>query len=150
MVTEMALTVGSMFIGVGEAKAVGTAAEIEAALETIGTTGKVGKGGRLGNAATRSQIEEIVAELKAREYEITGGGLLGPEEYLPPIGGGRKGGSYIDITAKHPNYPTLRINTVDVYKRTGLPTNRELINAERIRKQIVPGEHLLLIPKRVK
>ena len=69
------------------------------------------------------------------------------EEFLKPLGGGRKGGSFLDITATHPNYPTLRINTVDVYKN-GLPTLRELNNATRIRTQIAPGEHLLLIPKR--
>jgi len=66
---------------------------------------------------------------------------------LKPLGGGRKGGSFLDITATHPNYPTLRINTVDVYK-SGLPTLRELNNASRIRTQIAPDEHLLLIPKR--
>jgi len=68
---------------------------------------------------------------------------------LKPLGGGRKGGSFLDITATHPNYPTLRINTVDVYK-SGLPTLRELNNASRIRTQIAPGEHLMLIPKRKK
>jgi hypothetical protein len=66
---------------------------------------------------------------------------------LKPLGGGRKGGSYLDITATHPYYPTLRINTVDVYKN-GLPTRRELNNGTRIRTQIAPGEHLLLIPKK--
>ncbi|WP_437922457.1 hypothetical protein [Sphingobacterium sp. LRF_L2] len=58
-----------------------------------------------------------------------------------------KGGAYLDLTATHPEYGTLRINTVDVYK-SGLPTTRELKNAARIRTQIAPGEHLLLIPKR--
>ncbi len=67
---------------------------------------------------------------------------------MKPLGGGRKGGSYLDITATHPEYGTLRINTVDIYKRSGLPTRRELINAARIRSQIPQGEHLLLIPKR--
>jgi hypothetical protein len=67
---------------------------------------------------------------------------------LKPLGGGTKGGSYIDITATHPNYPTLRINTVDVLKNGFTPTRRELSNAARIRTQIGQGEHLLLIPKR--
>lgn len=66
---------------------------------------------------------------------------------MKPLGGGRKGGSYLDLTATHPEYGILRINTVDVYKN-GLPTFRELNNAARIRTQIAPGEHLLLIPKR--
>jgi hypothetical protein len=63
------------------------------------------------------------------------------------LAGGRKGGSFLDITATHPNYPTLRINTVDVYKN-GIPTIRELRNAARISTQIAPGEHLLLISKK--
>jgi RHS repeat-associated protein len=104
-------------------------------------------GGRLGNAATRSQIDNIATTLESRGYTITGGGGRAAEEFLKPLGGGRKGGSFLDITATHPNYPTLRINTVDVYK-SNLPTLRELNNATRIRTQIAPGEHLLLIPKR--
>lgn len=104
-------------------------------------------GGRLGNAAKRSQIDNIATTLESRGYTITGGGGRTAEEFLKPLGGGRKGGSFLDITATHPNYPTLRINTVDVYKN-GWPTLRELNNAARIRTQIAPGEHLLLIPKR--
>jgi hypothetical protein len=104
-------------------------------------------GGRLGKAATRNQIAEIAAELESRGYTIKGGGGIKPEEYLKPLAGGKKGGSYIDITASHPIHGTLRINTVDVTSK-GLPTTRELINATRIRSQIAPGEHLLLIPKK--
>lgn len=104
-------------------------------------------GGRLGNTSTRLQIDQIATELESRGYTIEGGGLRLPEEYLKPTGGGRKGGSYPDITATHPKYGTLRINTVDVYKN-GLPTIRELNNATRIRIQIGPGQHLLLIPKK--
>jgi RHS repeat-associated protein len=104
-------------------------------------------GGRLGNVSTRAHIGEIAKTLESRGYTITGGGGRTAEEFLKPFGGGRKGGSFLDITAIHPNYPTLRINTVDVYKN-GMPTLREFNNAERIRKQIAPGEHLLLIPKR--
>ena len=108
-----------------------------------------GRGGRLGNAATRLQIEDIALELeKSRGYRITGGGGLFAEEYLRPLGGGRKGGSYLDITAYHPKYGILRINTVDVLKDGITPTSRELKNAARIRTQINPGEKLLLIPKR--
>jgi hypothetical protein len=104
-------------------------------------------GGRLGSPATQSQIYDIGTELESRGYTVTRGGGRFSEEYLKPLGGGRKGGSYLDLTATHPNYPTLRINTVDIYK-SGLPTLRELKNAARIRKQIAPGEHLLLINKR--
>jgi hypothetical protein len=113
----------------------------------VGFSSTVKTGGRLGNTVTRNQIENIATTLESRGYTITGGGGRTAEEYLKPIGGGRQGGSYVDITATHPNYPTLRINTVDVYK-TGLPTLRESNNAIRIRAQIPPGEHLLLIPKR--
>ncbi|MFL5787367.1 MAG: hypothetical protein ACJ748_04900 [Flavisolibacter sp.] len=59
-----------------------------------------------------------------------------------PIGGGRKGGSYVDITATHPKYGTLRINTAET------KLAREANNAARLRSQINPREHLLLIPKR--
>lgn len=103
--------------------------------------------GRLGNLATRNQINEISSHLESRGYTITGGGGRAAEEYLRPLGGGRKGGSYPDITASHPNYPTLRINTVDVLKDGVTPSARELRNAARIRKQIGKGEHLILIPK---
>lgn len=105
------------------------------------------KGGRLGNAATRSQIEDIATELKSRGYRISGGGKKA-EEFLPHLGGARKGGSYLDLTAVHSKYPTLRINTYDVLKDGITPTARESRNAARIRTQIGQGEHLLLIPKR--
>ncbi len=104
-------------------------------------------GGRLGSAATRNQINDIATDLESRGYTITGGGGRKAEEYLKPLGGGRKGSSYPDITATHPNRPTLRINTVDVLKDGVTPTSRELNNAARIRTQIGQGEHLLLIPK---
>lgn len=104
-------------------------------------------GGRLGNTSTRTQIGEIATELESRGYTISRGGERFPEEYLKLLGGGRKGGSYLDLTAIHPEYGTLRINTVDIYKNS-LPTLRELNNAARIGTQIAPGEHLLLIPKR--
>ena len=104
--------------------------------------------GRLGNSATRKQIADIATKLESRGYKIEFGGQRGfKEEYLRPLNGGRKVGSYLDITATHPNYPTLRINTIDVLKDGITPTARELRNAIRIRTQIAPGEHLLLIPK---
>lgn len=102
--------------------------------KAIEKTGEVAvkTGGRLGNATTRTQIGEIATELESRGYTITRGGGRFPEEYLKPLGGGRSGGSYLDLTATHPKYGTLRINTVDVYKN-GSPTLRELNNAKRIR-----------------
>ncbi|MBA3899681.1 MAG: RHS repeat-associated core domain-containing protein [Bacteroidetes bacterium] len=130
--------------------AVGTALVTK---KIVGSLGKAPRpvnvdktGGTLGNTATRSQTGNIATTLESRGYTITGGGGRTAEEFLKPLGGGRKGGSFLDITATHPNYSTLRINTVDVYK-SGLPTLRELNNAARIRTQIAPGEHLMLIPK---
>ena len=70
---------------------------------------------------------------------------------MAPINGGRKGGSYLDITATHPKYGILRVNTVDVYKtgkKAGQITKQEIKNAKRIRTQMKPGEHLLLVKKR--
>ena len=106
------------------------------------------RAGRLGNDATRSHVADIASTLIDRGYKIDGGGGRQAEEYLRPLLGGRKGGSFVDITATHPKYGTLRINTVDTLKNGITPTARELTNAARIRKQIGPGQHLLLIPKR--
>jgi len=146
-ITIGALTIGSLGVGgigdVGEG--ITAAKEISTMQDLVNVTGKMG--GRLGNAATRSQTFEIGTELINRGYTIQGGAGRLPEEFLKPLGGGTKGGSYIDITASHPDYGTIRINTVDINK-AGLPTTRELNNAARIRQQIQPGEHLLLIPKR--
>jgi RHS repeat-associated protein len=104
--------------------------------------------GRLGTLATRNQISQIASTLERRGYNITGGGGRFAEEYLKPLNRGRKGGSYLDITATHPEYGTLRINTVDVLSDGVTPTGREATNAARIRTQIAPDEHLLLIPKK--
>jgi uncharacterized protein RhaS with RHS repeats len=128
------LAIGSLYKGIAGFFATETA-EIAAS-----------RGGRLGSASTRAQTEAIATELESRGYTITGGGGRRAEEFLKPLNGGRKGGSFLDITATHPEYGTLRINTVDIYKN-GLPTIRELTNATRIRTQIAPGEHLLLISK---
>lgn len=105
----------------------------------------VKKGGRLGKSETREQIDEVATELEKRGYEITGGGGRVPEEYLAPVGGGRKGGSYPDITATKDG-KTVRVNTVDV-RKSGKITSRELKNAQRIRTQR-PNDHLILIPKK--
>ena len=106
-----------------------------------------GSGGRLGSPSTRQQIDDIASELERRGWTITGGG--GPsrnlkEEYLPGLGGGRKGSSYPDITAEK-NGKTLRVNTIDTYTDGVTPTKREAANAARIRAQTC--EHLVLIPK---
>jgi RHS repeat-associated protein len=99
-------------------------------------------GGRLGNAATRAQNEQIANYLKANGYKITGGGGELPEEYLPGINGARKGSNYLDITAEK-NGQTIRINTVDTYKN-GLPTTREQNAANLIKFKT---QDVILIPK---
>jgi RHS repeat-associated protein len=100
--------------------------------------------GRLGNQVTRDHIYDVATEMEKRGWTITGGGGRLREEYIPPIGGGRKGSSYPDITATKGG-KTLRVNTVDTYADGITPTVREATNAARIRTQT--GEHVLLIPK---
>jgi RHS repeat-associated protein len=131
-----------VFAGDGLLKASSTAVKV---VKAEGVAVKAAKGGRLGNAATRTQVDAIATNLEKRGWEITGGGNRLPEEYLKPKGGGRKGGSYPDITATKDGR-TLRVNTVDTYK-SGKMTKREASNAARIRSQ-TPGDHLITIPKK--
>jgi hypothetical protein len=104
----------------------------------------VPSGGRLGSASTRQHVGEVTAELRSRGYEVTGGGGVRAEEYIPGAAG-RKGSAYPDITATK-NGRTLRINTVDTLTDAVTPTAREAANAAKIR-QLKPNEHLLLVPK---
>lgn len=104
----------------------------------------VSTGGRLGSASTRALNFNIGTQLERQGSSIIGGAGRLPEEYLRPLNGGRIGGSYVDITAIK-NGEIIRINTVDTYKN-GLPTLRELQNAERIKLQT--GKYPTLIPKR--
>jgi|GEM_PF-7076702 len=109
-------------------------------------------GGRKGNVATRGQNEQIADYLKNDGWDITGGGNKLPEEYLKGENG-TKGSNYVDITAtKYINgkQVTIRINTVDTYKRTGNLTNREAKAAEMINikiKKIGKDPELITIPK---
>ena len=128
---------------VSKVSKLGTISKSTNAVEDVVSSGTK-TGGRLGNSKTRAQNSAIADELEARGYEITGGGGRLPEEYLPPIGGGRKGGSYPDITAAKDG-KTLRVNTVDT-RKNGNMTTREATNAARIRAQ-KPNDHLLTIPK---
>ena len=81
--------------------------------EAIIQEGKTG--GRLGNAATRSQSAQIASDLESRGFTIKGGGGRLPEEYIPAPGGGRKGSTYVDITAERDG-KTVRVQTVDTRK----------------------------------
>ncbi len=107
----------------------------------------VKQGGRHGSKATRDHVDQVAGELEADGWTVTNrGGKEGfKEEYLPPLDGGRKGGSYPDITATKDG-KTLRVNTVDTKADGVTPTGREARNADRIRSQR-PNDELILIPK---
>jgi hypothetical protein len=137
-----------MMYGVNGASSATTlfALQPKSSLFPVPPMGGGGKG-RLGNTNTRMQIDAISTELESRGYTIIGGGQRNlAEEYFPPLNGKGKGGSFLDITAEHPYYGKIRINTYDTYKNGNI-TIREYNNAARIRQQIPKGSHLLLIPK---
>lgn len=125
----------------------GVASEASAAADEIAQgaarVARYCRPGRLGKAATRQHIAQVVGEMENRGWTVTGGGKL-PEEYIKGANGGVKGSSYPDITAVK-NGNTLRVNTVDTLADGVTPTARETANAERIRSQT--GGHVLLIPK---
>jgi RHS repeat-associated protein len=109
------------------------------------------KGGRQGGISTRLQNTRIAAYLIRKGWKINGGGNTGrPEEYIAGPTGGTSGSTYVDITAQKiidGQIRTLRIQTVTT-KATGVPINRELAAAGRI-KQTNPNDSLLLVPKHV-
>jgi RHS repeat-associated protein len=103
--------------------------------------------GRLGNADTRRLNGAIADLLESRGWTITGGGNRPslPEEYLPPLNGGRKGANYLDVTATR-NGQTVRVNTVDTYADGVTPTTREAAAAALISAKTL-GDQLILVPK---
>ena len=102
-------------------------------------------GGRLGTPDTR-RLNSLIADiLESRGWTITGGGGRLPEEYLPPINGGRKGSNYLDITAER-NGNTIRINTVTTRADGITPTTGEAAAAALISAK-KPTDPLILIPK---
>ncbi|REJ64954.1 MAG: RHS repeat-associated core domain-containing protein [Planctomycetota bacterium] len=110
------------------------------------------KGGRRGNQATRDHLDEVRDEfLDANpDYQHVAGGrdrLTGaelPEEYLPPLDGGRRGGSYPDLTFQGPDGGRVRFNTTDTLA-DGTLTSTERINRDRIFEQT--GEPIITVPK---
>jgi hypothetical protein len=106
-------------------------------------------GGRLGSAATRAQNAALADSLESRGFTITGGGGRLPEEYIPGPGGGTKGSNYVDTTAVK-NGKTVRVQTVDTKADGVTPTKREAAAAARIRSTQQPGDHTVLIPKKIK
>jgi hypothetical protein len=109
-------------------------------------------GGRRGNETTREHIDRVRDEfLEANpDYQHVGGGrdrVTGadlPEEYLPPLDGGRRGASYPDLTFQGTNGERIRINTADT-KLDGTLTPREQANFDRIFEQT--GEPIIGVPK---
>jgi hypothetical protein len=107
------------------------------------------RGGRLGNAATRAQNAAITRDLEEKEgLEVTNGDDVGPEEYIRGEGPGTTGGTFVDITAKERKTGrTVRVQTVDTFPGTEIPTEREQDAIRRI-QQARPYDELRIIPKR--
>ena len=110
------------------------------------------KTGRRGNQSTRDHIDEVRDEfldVNPDHRHIAGGrdrvtGAEVPEEYLPLLDVGRKGGSYSDLTFEGSDGSRIRINTTDA-RVDGTMTTRERINRDRIFEQT--GEPIITIPK---
>jgi hypothetical protein len=104
------------------------------------------RGGRLGSPATRAQNAAIRAELENENFTVIHGGGL-PEEYIPGLGPGTQGGTFVDITAvNNETGATTRIQSIDTLA-DGSPTPREAAAAARIRYAF-PNDRLILIPKK--
>jgi len=103
-----------------------------------------GFGGRWGGRATRLQNHEIANQLEREGWTITGGAGRAAEEWIPGPFGGKKGSTWVDITATR-NGQTLRIQTVDTYA-DGTMTAREAAAAARIRAAF-PNDAIQTIPK---
>jgi hypothetical protein len=138
-----AMQVSLLVAGVGEAV---TAVVPGSTTATTVVSNSV-SGGRLGSAATRAQNAAIADSLESRGFTIKGGGGRLPEEYLPGPGGGRAGGTFVDVTAVR-NTRTVRVQTIDTRADGITPTTREANAAVRIRAQQRPRDHTVLIPKR--
>ena len=108
--------------------------------------------GRRGCDETRDELDKVRDDFLAANPDyrhIRGGrdavtGKNIPEEYLPPLWGGRRGGSYPDLTFEGPNRERIRFNTVDALI-DGTMTAREQANFDRIFEQT--GEPVIAIPK---
>ena len=121
------------------------AARVGAAATAEAETAAIASGGRLGNAATRTQVSNVASDFESQGYRIIGGGGRSPETYIPGPGGGRLGSAYPDITLTSPNGNTMYVNTVDTLQNGVTPTARELRNATKI--ESLTGTPVILIPK---
>jgi filamentous hemagglutinin len=102
-------------------------------------------GGRWGGTATRQLNDKIATDLKNQGFQITGGAGRRPEEWFPGPGGGTKGGTFVDITAKK-GTETVRVQTVSTLADGVTLTANEAAAAARIRAKF-PGEQLILVSK---
>ncbi|MDO4691153.1 MAG: hypothetical protein Q4A58_07660, partial [Fusobacterium sp.] len=147
---------GSVYAIVGKNLVENTERDNLKEIESSSKTPEAKKGGRLGKEETRNQLKNDIGNTLIEDnWKITGGGGIEKEEYMKPlIEGSKKGSNYVDITAKkmiNGNEITIRINTVDTYKKTGLLTNREakaadLINI-KITREGLNNPELITIPK---
>lgn len=102
-------------------------------------------GGRWGNASTRTLNDRIATQLEQRGYTVVGGAGRASEEWIPGVGGGTKGGTFVDITATNGSQ-TIRVQTVTTLADGVTPTASELAAAQRI-QAAYPNDILQLVPK---
>jgi hypothetical protein len=95
-------------------------AAIEGAIEAEGLSvvsppsTRLGSPGRLGNAATRQQIQSIAEMFKRMGWEVVGGADGLPEFYIQGAGGGTRGSVYVDLVVRDPaTGQRVFINTID-------------------------------------
>ena len=116
-------------------------------------------GGRYGTTSTRN-LNVLIANVFGAEGQAldssigsisqTYGGNIGMERYFPSLTGGRKGGSYSDLTfqindnALMSSPLEVNVNTISMNPSTELA--RELQNAARINSQISQQNNLVQPP----
>ena len=109
---------------------------------------------RRGNQKTKDHMDKVrdkflkdnngkVTHTDGGRHALTGEEL--PEKYFKPLDGGRKGGSYADMTFEISPGKRVHIQTVDKGKVNGM-TQREWENANRILKQD-PNAIVITVPK---
>lgn len=103
-------------------------------------------GGRLGGPPVRALNAYLSQKYGDQGWRLVAGGAELAEEYIPPAGGGRTGGTYVDITMRHSDGRTLRIQTVDTLADGVTLTSREADAARRIREAF-PADDLLIVTK---
>jgi RHS repeat-associated protein len=105
-----------------------------------------GSGGRWGSNLTRRQNYYVAQSWERLGLRTQWGGGTRSEEYIPGIGGGPMGSTYVDITMKDEETGlTVRIQTVDT-DANGNPTQREQAAIGRIQKAF-PKDVVLWVPK---